>query len=169
MRRAIRFIDALNDRIGRSVMWLALLIALIQFATVIGRYVFAIGFIPVQESIWYLNAVLFMLIGFEIIVIAVSLNVIWLTIAAIPMVLFARFVAVALPLTVLRVRQTFTKGAVPTLVWGGLRGGISVALALSLPDMAQKEAILAVTYGVVVFSIVVQGLTFKSVIRRFVR
>ena len=60
MRRAIRFIDAMNDRVGRSVMWLALLIALIQFATVIGRYVFAIGFIPVQESIWYLNAVLFM-------------------------------------------------------------------------------------------------------------
>jgi len=60
MQRAIRFIDALNYRIGRTVMWLAILIALIQFATVILRYVFAIGFIPVQESIWYLNAVLFM-------------------------------------------------------------------------------------------------------------
>jgi len=60
MRQAIRFIDALNDRIGRTVMWLAIVIALIQFATVILRYVFAIGFIPVQESIWYLNAVLFM-------------------------------------------------------------------------------------------------------------
>ena len=60
MQRAIRFIDALNYRIGRAVMWLAIIIALIQFATVIGRYVFSIGFIPVQESIWYLNAVLFM-------------------------------------------------------------------------------------------------------------
>ena len=60
MRRVIRFIDALNDRIGRTVMWLALLIALVQFATVILRYVFSIGFIPVQELIWYLNAVLFM-------------------------------------------------------------------------------------------------------------
>ena len=60
MRQAIRFIDALNYRIGRAVMWLAILIALIQFATVILRYVFSIGFIPVQESIWYLNAVLFM-------------------------------------------------------------------------------------------------------------
>ena len=60
MQRVIRFIDALNDRIGRTVMWLAIAIALIQFATVILRYVFAIGFIPLQESIWYLNAVLFM-------------------------------------------------------------------------------------------------------------
>jgi TRAP-type mannitol/chloroaromatic compound transport system permease small subunit len=60
MQRAIRFIDALNYRIGRVVMWLAIVIALIQFATVILRYVFSIGFIPVQESIWYLNAVLFM-------------------------------------------------------------------------------------------------------------
>jgi len=60
MQRAIRFIDALNHRIGRAVMWLAIVIALIQFATVILRYVFAIGFIPVQESIWYLNAALFM-------------------------------------------------------------------------------------------------------------
>ncbi|HSG94151.1 MAG TPA: TRAP transporter small permease subunit [Afifellaceae bacterium] len=60
MQRAIRFIDALNYRIGRTVMWLAIVIALIQFATVILRYVFAVGFIPVQESIWYLNAVMFM-------------------------------------------------------------------------------------------------------------
>ena len=60
MRQVIRFIDALNDRIGRTVMWLAILIALVQFATVILRYVFSIGFIPVQELIWYLNAVLFM-------------------------------------------------------------------------------------------------------------
>jgi TRAP-type mannitol/chloroaromatic compound transport system permease small subunit len=60
MQRAIRFIDALNYRIGRAVMWLAILIALIQFATVILRYVFSIGFIQMQESIWYLNAVLFM-------------------------------------------------------------------------------------------------------------
>jgi TRAP-type mannitol/chloroaromatic compound transport system permease small subunit len=60
MRKVIRFIDAVNCRIGRAVMWLAIVIALIQFATVILRYVFSIGFIPVQESIWYLNAVLFM-------------------------------------------------------------------------------------------------------------
>ncbi len=60
MQRAIRFIDTLNYRIGRAVMWLAILIALIQFATVILRYVFSIGFIQMQESIWYLNAILFM-------------------------------------------------------------------------------------------------------------
>ena len=60
MRQAIRYIDAVNYRVGRSVMWLALVMALVQFASVILRYVFSIGFIPVQESIWYLNGVLFM-------------------------------------------------------------------------------------------------------------
>ena len=60
MQRVIRFIDALNYRIGRAVMWLAVITALVQFATVILRYVFAIGFIPVQESIWYMHAMLFM-------------------------------------------------------------------------------------------------------------
>jgi CPA1 family monovalent cation:H+ antiporter len=55
------------------------------------------------------------------------------------------------------------------LTWGGLRGGISVALALSLPAVAEKESILVITYTVVVFSIIVQGLTFKRVVARFVR
>jgi len=116
-----------------------------------------------------LNAVLFLLIGFEVVVLAVTGPVLWLMLLSIPAVLFARFVAVAGPLTVLRLRETFTAGAIPVLTWGGLRGGISVALALSLPGSAYKEPILAATYGVVVFSIIVQGLTFKHVVARYVR
>jgi len=60
--------------------------------------------------------------------------------------------------------KNFTKGAVPVLTWGGVRGGISVALALSLPDNEYKPLILTATYAVVVFSIIVQGLTIKKVV-----
>jgi CPA1 family monovalent cation:H+ antiporter len=115
-----------------------------------------------------LNAVLFLLIGFEVFVLTFPDKIVWLMVAAIPLVLLARFIAVALPISVLGIRQDFTAGAVPVLTWGGLRGGISVALALSLPAVAEKNAILALTYAVVVFSIIVQGLTFKSVVARFV-
>ena len=61
MRKLITLLDRANHRVGRAVMWLAVAMAVIQFATVVLRYVFAVGFIPVQESIWYLNGVLFML------------------------------------------------------------------------------------------------------------
>ncbi len=126
------------------------------------------------ETFWnlldeILNAALFLLIGFEVIVISFTGDIAWLMVAAIPVVLFARFVAVATPLTALRLRREFTKGAMPVLVWGGLRGGISVALALSLPDIPEKQTILAITYSVVIFSIIVQGLTFHKVVGHFVR
>jgi CPA1 family monovalent cation:H+ antiporter len=85
---------------------------------------------------------------------------------AIPIVLLARFIGVSVPLSLLSLKESFTKGAIPVLVWGGLRGGISVALALSLPEGPEKGPILAITYAVVVFSIVVQGLTFRRVVNR---
>jgi len=116
-----------------------------------------------------LNAVLFLLIGLEVIVLMIPDKVVWLMAGAIPIVLVARLTAVALPIGVLGIRQQFTIGSIPVLTWGGLRGGISVALALSLPAVAAKESILAITYTVVVFSIIVQGLTFKRVVARFVR
>ena len=116
-----------------------------------------------------LNAVLFLLIGFEILVIEFSQNIVLLVLAIIPVILLGRTLAVSIPTALIRSRGGFVeKGAVPVLIWGGLRGGISVALALSLPEFEGKSAVLAMTYGVVIFSIVCQGLTVQRVIAKFV-
>ncbi|HHL42340.1 MAG TPA: sodium:proton antiporter [Hellea balneolensis] len=119
-----------------------------------------------------LNSVLFLLIGLEILILSDQLNLVTaLTLVAmtIPLVLFARFIAVLIPMKFLGIFKSFTKGAIPVLTWGGVRGGISVALALSLPDSVTfKPIILSATYGVVVFSIIVQGLTVKTVVRKTV-
>jgi CPA1 family monovalent cation:H+ antiporter len=74
-------------------------------------------------------------------------------------VLLARMLSVGLPIGLMRLRRVVTPGVIKILTWGGLRGGISVALAMSLPKGAERDAIVAVTYVVVVFSIVVQGLS----------
>ncbi len=112
-----------------------------------------------------LNAALFLIIGFEVIALTFTGGIAWLMIAAVPIVLAARFIAVAVPIGLLGLRRAYTRGAIPLLTWGGLRGGISVALALSLPESPVKNTLLAVTYGVVIFSIIVQGLTVKYVVR----
>ena len=117
-----------------------------------------------------LNSVLFLLIGLEILILRDSMNpkFAMIVLCAIPLVLLARYVAVSVPMRFLGLFKTFTKGAIPVLTWGGLRGGISVALALSLPDVPEKSLILIATYGVVIFSIIVQGLTVKNVVQRTV-
>ena len=115
-----------------------------------------------------LNAVLFLLIGLEVVVISTAPGLLWVALIAIPLVLGARFIAVAIPIGLLGLWRDFTKGAIPVLTWGGLRGGISVALALSLPAGPEKNAIVTVCYAVVVFSILVQGLTIGRLVRRMV-
>ena len=116
-----------------------------------------------------LNAVLFLLIGIEILAIPFDRENVWIAVAAIPLVLFARWIAVSIPINLLALKRTFTRGAIPLLTWGGLRGGISVALVLSLPPSEYKPVLLTATYGVVIFSIIIQGLTVKTVAQRFVR
>jgi CPA1 family monovalent cation:H+ antiporter len=117
------------------------------------------------EKFWHLvdeilNAVLFLLVGFEMLL--VHLSRVWTIIGGISIlvVLLARWVAVALPVTVLRqFGITFERHAILMLTWAGLRGGISVALALSLPENMHRNEFVSITYAVVVFSIIVQGLT----------
>jgi len=112
-----------------------------------------------------LNSLLFLAIGFEVFALVLTPAMFWIAGAAIPVVLTARFVSVSLPIRMLGLWHDFTPGAIPVLTWGGLRGGISVAFALSLPASPVRDQILAATYGVVVFSIVVQGLTIERVVR----
>jgi len=116
-----------------------------------------------------LNSLLFLAIGFEVIAITFTESIISAVVLAVPVVLLARWISVALSITLLGLSREFIKGAIPVLTWGGLRGGISVALALSLPESNAKSTILAITYGIVIFSIVVQGLTFKKVVRAWIR
>lgn len=106
-----------------------------------------------------LNAVLFLMIGFEVFAIAFDASFLITGLASIGLALLARLSAVAIPVLLLKPFREFSKGVIPIMTWGGLKGGISVALALSLPDSEWKPVILAATYVVVIFSIVVQGLT----------
>ncbi|WP_120497086.1 sodium:proton antiporter [Kiloniella sp. EL199] len=116
-----------------------------------------------------LNAALFLIIGFEILAITETATNLVATLLMIPVVLLARFIAVGLPISLLSLKAKYTPGAIAVLTWGGLRGGISVALVLSLPNIPEKESLLAITYGVVIFSIIIQGLTVKKVVERFVK
>jgi len=113
-----------------------------------------------------LNAVLFVLIGLEVLVVVYTRGHLIASVIAIPIVLLARFISVGLPLGLLRRVQEFSANAVKILTWGGLRGGVSVALALSLPAGHERDLIVPITYAVVAFSIIVQGLTIGKLLAR---
>ena len=111
-----------------------------------------------------LNAILFTLLGLEIMVLDFSPLSLALGLAAIAITLAGRLVSVAIPVTILKRWRTFSPKVIRILTWGGLRGGISVALALSLPRGPERDLILIMTYTVVVFSIVVQGLSIGRLV-----
>lgn len=111
-----------------------------------------------------MNAVLFIIIGLEVLAIRLESSYIIIAVSTIVIVLVSRFLSVSLLVSLMKLKRTFSKGVVEILTWGGLRGGISIALALSLPFTHERYLILAATYFVVVFSILVQGLTIGKVI-----
>ncbi|RYF24507.1 MAG: sodium:proton antiporter [Flavobacteriales bacterium] len=113
-----------------------------------------------------LNAILFLFIGFELLIIPNITNYWIMGGLSILIVLFARFVSIYIPVKVIPFRNKFSNGTIKVLVWGGLRGGVSIALALSIDEGPHKPAILAITYFIVVFSIIVQGLTVGKVATR---
>jgi CPA1 family monovalent cation:H+ antiporter len=112
-----------------------------------------------------LNAILFVLIGFEVIVLTLDERYLLAALLLIPVALLARFLAVGLPIAVMRRWIEFSPHAVKILTWGGVRGGISVALALSLPPGDERRVLLVITYVIVVFTILVQGLSLGRLVR----
>lgn len=116
-----------------------------------------------------LNALLFVLMGLELLVLHFTRPTLLAGLAAVAVVLVARAVSVAVPLGLVRLRPWHWRSsdhAVSVLTWGGLRGGLAVALALALPRSPERELLVGITYVVVVFSIVGQGLTIGPLVRR---
>ena len=113
-----------------------------------------------------LNAVLFVLIGLELILIPFDISYVIIGLVVTVIVLMVRYFSLAFPSYALNFRKTFAPNALLIMTWGGLRGGISIALALSLLPEMEKDFIVAITYTVVLFSLIIQGLTIEKLIKR---
>lgn len=113
-----------------------------------------------------LNAILFLFLGFELLVIELSPQFILISLASIPVVLLVRFLTVATPIKLFSKRKNYPTHFIKIMTWGGLRGGLAVALALALPPSGHRPIILAMTYTVVIFSILIQGMTVKSLVAK---
>lgn len=116
-----------------------------------------------------MNAILFLFIGFELLLIEDLMDQILLGIATIFIVLLSRTLSIIIPARTILRKNTFSKGSLIVLVWGGIRGGVSIALVLSMPNSEWKDLLLEITYIVVLFSIVIQGLTVGKVARRVLK
>jgi len=115
----------------------------------------------------FLNAILFFLIGVELIIIPFDVTAFQAGLIMIPLILAVRFISIVVPVSIAKRFRTFSPGAIQILTWGGLRGGISVALVLSLPSGEVRDVLLLVTYCIVMFSILVQGLSIGRLARRY--
>ena len=113
-----------------------------------------------------LNAILFVLIGLELLVISMNGDYLIFGLIAIPIALFARYIALAGPVKLFEKKLDFIPKTNLIMTWGGIRGGISIALALSLEPQMERELFLTVTYVIVVFSIIAQGLTIGNLVKR---
>lgn len=112
-----------------------------------------------------LNAVLFLIIGFELLLIGLSKNLIIAAFLAIPLVLFVRLITVAIPMSLFRFKKNYSPYITTILVWGGLRGALAIALVLTLPPGMPHDLLLAMTYVVVAFAVIVQGLSIAPLVR----
>ena len=114
----------------------------------------------------FLNTILFVLIGMEMLVLAYDEKYILAGLIAIPIILMCRYTSLLFPINFFKKKLDFVPKTNLIMTWGGLRGGISIALALSLTDVMQRELFLVITYIVVVFSILVQGLTVGKLVKK---
>lgn len=149
-------------------------IAMVVSGLLIGNHGRSLAMSPVTvenlDTFWelvdgILNALLFVLIGLEVLVLSFKGQYILAGVAAVVVVLLARLISLGIPIKIISRWRPFAPRAIRIMTWGGLRGGISVALALSLPESDARELILTMTYAVVVFSIIVQGLTIKKLVQ----
>jgi len=113
-----------------------------------------------------LNTILFVLIGMEMLVLAFDGKYILAGFIAIPIILLCRYTSLLLPISFFKKRLDFVPKTNLIMTWGGLRGGISIALALGLTEAMQRDLFLVITYVVVVFSILVQGLTVGKLVKK---
>lgn len=122
-------------------------------------------FWEVVDSI--LNAVLFMLIGLEIVVVHFQSAYLWVGLMVALLLVVSRYISLFIPAHLFGIKKTLERGTLVIMTWGGLRGGISIALALSLPDAMHKEIFVPVTFIIVLFSVLVQGLSMGRLIGYF--
>ena len=115
----------------------------------------------------FLNTILFVLIGMEMLILTFKIGYIIAGLIAIPVVLICRYLSLWMPIKFFAKRLQFVPKTNLIMTWGGLRGGISIALALSLTDAMERELFLVITYIIVLFSIIVQGLTVEAVVRKY--
>lgn len=113
-----------------------------------------------------LNAVLFMLIGLEIVIVSFDLSYLTIGIITALIIIIARFVSLYIPAVLFRFKKVFGTKSLFIMTWGGLRGGISIALALSLPQNPYKNILVSITFVIVIFSILIQGITVEKVIKK---